>query len=64
MEPYEKVVLYIEPELLRILDNRRILEGDLRRVVLHAEETGRRLRHNQKWTVSCQFQTGQYHLLG
>ncbi len=47
MKPHEKITLYIEPEQLRTFDNRRILESDLRRVVLDAEETGKRLRHNQ-----------------
>lgn len=58
MEPYEKILLYIDPELLRILDNRRILESDLRQVVLHAEETGRRLRHNHSGLYRTNFKLG------
>jgi hypothetical protein len=47
VESYEKIVLHIDSELLRTLDSRRILESDLRQVVFHAEQTCKRLRHNQ-----------------
>lgn len=58
MQPYEKIVLYVEPEILRIFDSRRILESDLRQVVLHAEETGRRLRHNQSGLFRANLKLG------
>jgi Fe-S oxidoreductase len=58
MKPYEKIVLYIEPEILCILDGRRILKSDLLQVVFHAEETGRRLRHNQSGLYRANFKLG------
>ena len=58
MKPYEKIVLYIEPEILCILDGRRILESDLRQVVFHAEETGRRLRHNHSGLFRANLKLG------
>ena len=47
MGAYEKIVLHIEPEVMRTIDSRRILVSDLRQVIAQAEETGQRLRHNQ-----------------
>ncbi|MEZ4600851.1 MAG: 4Fe-4S dicluster domain-containing protein [Syntrophotaleaceae bacterium] len=43
MESYEHIKLYIEPEVMRSIDSRRILENDLRQVIAQAEKTGRRL---------------------
>jgi glutamate synthase (NADPH) small chain len=39
------IVLYMAPEVAVRLDARRILEGDLRRVIHHAEAGGPRFRH-------------------
>jgi NADPH-dependent glutamate synthase beta subunit-like oxidoreductase len=48
MEPYEKIKLYIQPEVLRSIDNRRILEYDLRQVIALAEQTGHRLFNKER----------------
>jgi NADPH-dependent glutamate synthase beta subunit-like oxidoreductase len=58
MEPCEKIVLHIDSELLRTLDSRRILENDLRQVVHHAEETGKRLRHNKSGLFRANLKLG------
>lgn len=58
MEPYDKIVLHIDPELLRTIDSRRILESDLRQVVHHAEKTGKRLRHNQNGLFRANLKLG------
>jgi Fe-S oxidoreductase len=58
VEPYEKIVLHIDPELLRTLDSRRILESDLRQVVFHAEQTCKRLRHNQSGMFRANLKIG------
>lgn len=48
---YQNITLRMTPEVLRRIDERRILEDDLKRVIDHAERTGQRLRNNR---------TGQY----
>ena len=51
VEAYEKITLHMTPEVRRRIDERRILEDDLRQVVDHAEQTGKRLLNRE---------TGQY----
>lgn len=58
METYQKIVLHIEPEVLRTIDSRRILESDLRRVIARAEDTGKRLRHNQSGMYRANLKLG------
>jgi NADPH-dependent glutamate synthase beta subunit-like oxidoreductase len=45
VEDYEKIVLDMSEEVRRRIDERRILEDDIRKVILHAEESGKRLRN-------------------
>lgn len=47
MEPYQKMILHVEPEVMKTIDRRRILENDLRQVITHAEQTGKRLLNRQ-----------------
>jgi hypothetical protein len=47
MKPYEKMILYVEPEVMKTIDRRRILENDLRQVIANAEQTGQRLLNLQ-----------------
>jgi len=41
---HEKIVLRIAPEVLRRIDERRILEDDVKKVIYHAERSGKRLQ--------------------
>lgn len=45
VEDYEKIVMDMSEEVRRRIDERRILEDDIRKVILHAEESGKRLRN-------------------
>lgn len=56
MEAYENITLNMTPEVRRRIDERRILEDDLRRVIDHAERTGKRLRNNRngQYRACCQ----------
>ncbi|ABQ25205.1 pyridine nucleotide-disulfide oxidoreductase/dicluster-binding protein [Geotalea uraniireducens] len=45
VEDYEGIVLRMAPEVRKRIDERRILEDDLRRVIDHAERTGKRLEN-------------------
>ena len=47
VEAYETIHLEMAPEVRRSIDERRILEDDIRQVIDHAERTGKRLRNNQ-----------------
>ena len=47
VQEYQKIKLQMAPEVRRRIDERRILEDDLRRVIDHAERTGQRLRNDQ-----------------
>jgi hypothetical protein len=58
MEAYQKIVLHIEPEVMRTIDSRRILESDLRQVIVRAEETGKRLRHNHSGICRANLKLG------
>lgn len=58
MEACQKIVLHIEPEVMRTIDSRRILESDLRQVIARAEETGKRLRHNQSGICRANYKLG------
>ena len=45
VEEYEKIRLNISAEVLRRIDERRILEDDIRKVIDYAERTGKRMRN-------------------
>ena len=45
MDDHEKIVLNIPPEVQQILEERRILISDIRKVIHHAETTGETLFH-------------------
>ena len=45
VEEYEKIVLGMTEEVRRRIDERRILEDDIRKVISHAEESGKRLQN-------------------
>ncbi|NVO00494.1 MAG: NAD(P)-binding protein [Geobacteraceae bacterium] len=44
---YEQIELEIAPEVRRLIDERRILEDDIRMVIDHGERTGKRLLNRQ-----------------
>jgi Fe-S oxidoreductase len=56
MESYESIRLDMTPEVQRMIDERRILENDLRRVIEHAEQSGKRLRNNQTGVYRAGYQ--------
>lgn len=45
MEPHRKIELIMDPETRQRLDQRRILDEDIQKVIHHAERTGDRLFH-------------------
>jgi glutamate synthase (NADPH) small chain len=45
METYQQIKLEISPEVMELMEQRRILVEDLQRVIQHAEATGDRLFH-------------------
>jgi Fe-S oxidoreductase len=47
MECYENIRLEMTAEVRRRIDERRILENDIRKVIEHAEQSGQCLRNNQ-----------------
>jgi hypothetical protein len=47
MEPHQKIKLRMDPEIRDRLDQRRILDEDVQKVIHHAEATGDRLFHPQ-----------------
>lgn len=47
MQVSGKILIEMTPEVRRRIDERRILEDDVRMVINHAEQTGRRLKNNQ-----------------
>ncbi len=47
VEEYENITLQMTPEVRRRIDERRILEGDINKVIDHAERTGKRLQNLQ-----------------
>ena len=47
VERYENIRLEMTSELLRITDERRILEDDIKMVIDHAERSGKRLKRSQ-----------------
>ncbi len=44
MEEHEKIVLEMTDEVRKRIDDRRILEDDIRKVIDNAEKSGKRLR--------------------
>jgi hypothetical protein len=56
VEDHEKIVLNISAEVLRTIDGRRILENDLRKVIDHAERSGKKLRNNETGNYLAYFQ--------
>ncbi|MFA7405584.1 MAG: pyridine nucleotide-disulfide oxidoreductase/dicluster-binding protein, partial [Pelobacteraceae bacterium] len=53
---YEQIALTMTPDVRRRIDERRILEDDIRMVIYHAERTGKRLlnRQNGQYRASLQ----------
>jgi len=47
VEEFERIELLVTPEVRRRIDERRILESDVKMVIDHAERTGKRLRNRQ-----------------
>ncbi|TVM16336.1 4Fe-4S ferredoxin [Oceanidesulfovibrio indonesiensis] len=47
MDDFERIQLVLEPEVRDAVDARRILAEDIQRAILHAETTGRRMRHEE-----------------
>ncbi len=52
----EKIRLNISEEVMRRIDDRRILENDIRKVIGYAERTGKKLRNNESgnYLAYCQ----------
>lgn len=48
MEDYHSIKLIISPEVRELLDSRRILDEDIKKVIHHAGETGDRFFHQGK----------------
>jgi hypothetical protein len=44
---YEKIALRMTDEVRKRIDERRILEDDIRRVIDHGEKSGKRLRNSE-----------------
>jgi glutamate synthase (NADPH) small chain len=58
MEAYEAITLQIAPEVRRKIDDRRILEDDIRKVIDSVERTGKRLmnRETGHYRAYCQLE--------
>jgi len=56
-EAFATVTLLMTPEVRRLIDQRRILEEDLKRVIDHAERTGQRLINHQTEVSRAYFQS-------
>ncbi len=56
MEEIEKIKLNISAEVMRRIDDRRILENDIRKVIDYAERTGKKLRNNESGNYLAYFQ--------
>lgn len=53
---YERIVLFMSDEVRRRIDERRILEDDIRRVIDHAGQTGRQLQNRETGVFRACFQ--------
>lgn len=62
MEPYERIVLHISPEVQGRMEKRRILAEDVQRVIDHAERTGNKIRSKKTkhWLASFRARTVTY----
>jgi len=56
-EAHAAMLIHMSPEVQRLMDERRILEEDLRRVINHAEQTGQRLVSSGKDLFKACLQT-------
>ncbi len=58
MEEFEAITIQMSPEVRRKIDNRRILEDDIRKVVDYAERTGKRIlnRETGSYRAYCQLE--------
>ena len=56
-EAYANGALVMTPEVSRKIDERRILEDDISRVIAHAERRGKRLKNNQTGQCRAYHQT-------
>jgi hypothetical protein len=54
---HEQIVLTMTPEVRRRIDERRILEDDIRMVIDHAEQTGKRLLNTQNGQFRASLQS-------
>ncbi|MDD2852776.1 MAG: heterodisulfide reductase-related iron-sulfur binding cluster [Desulfuromonadaceae bacterium] len=57
MNSYRQVSLIVSQEVRRRIDERRILEDDIRRVIDHAERTGKRLLNSQNGQYRASLQS-------
>jgi hypothetical protein len=55
MEPHQGIELRMDPEVRERLDQRRILDEDIQKVIHHAEATGNRLFHPQTGRYKASF---------
>jgi len=56
MEEHEKIRLDISAEVLRRIDDQRILEDDIRKVIDYAEKNQKRLRHRESGNYLAYYQ--------
>jgi Fe-S oxidoreductase len=56
LEEHEKIRLNISAEVLRRIDERRILEDDIRKVIDHVERTGNKMRNNETGNYLAYYQ--------
>jgi NADPH-dependent glutamate synthase beta subunit-like oxidoreductase len=54
---YEQIALTMTPEVRRRIDERRILEDDIRMLIEHAEQTGKRLLNTQNGQYRASLQS-------
>jgi Fe-S oxidoreductase len=58
VDTYENIRLVMTPEVRRRIDERRILEDDVRKVIEHAERFGQRLKNNDNGQYRAYLQSG------
>lgn len=58
VEAYESITLHMTDDVRRRIDERRILEDDIRQVIDHAEQTGKRLLNGEtgRYRAYCQME--------
>jgi Fe-S oxidoreductase len=58
LEEYEKLKLIISPDVLKRIDERRILEEDIRKVIFQAETSGKKMQSRESGNYLAYLQPG------